>query len=237
MNFLQQFEYSFGLFSSINLDNVVDKLPLDNTKRRLFAFTKSPIRAIWIPILVEFINWLQKDCKCTSAYFTLRQQRPKLSPVSPSLQRSQTSRSRRKMSLRSVQTIARTNQKWNVLLTVLVTDFGTAAKFKDMKIDERYNVAKKMFFCCLGDNHPAKNCPKKRKCVIDDFEMTNDTFLHYAKKTEINKSAINTEGTKLTSNAESDRGLMPIATVRIFGQEGRLEDTLAVCDTGSTQTC
>ena len=45
-----------------------------------------------------------------------------------------------------------------------------------------------------------------------------------------------TEVTNLTSNVESIRDLMQIALDRIFGDEEKFEDTLAVCDTGSTQT-
>ena len=42
--------------------------------------------------------------------------------------------------------------------------------------------------------------------------------------------------TNLTSNVESVSGLLQIARVRIFGENGLFEDTLAACDTGSTQT-
>ena len=111
-------------------------------------------------------------------------------------------------------------------------------KFKSMKIDERYNVAKEknLCFCCLGDNHPAKDCPRKRKCGIEGCEKTRNKFLHYAKRPEKSQPATKTDGTNVTSNAESVRGLMQIARVRIFGRHGKFKDTLACCDTGSTQT-
>ena len=82
-----------------------------------------------------------------------------------------------------------------------------------MKIDERYNVAKEknFCFCCLRDNHPAKDCPKKRKCGIDGCEKTRNKFLHYAKRPENSKPDTKTDGTNVTSNAESVRGLMQIA--------------------------
>ena len=108
-----------------------------------------------------------------------------------------------------------------------------------MKINERYNVAKEKNLCfsCLGDSHPAKDCPRKRKCGIDDCDKTHNKFLHYAKKkTEKTKPLGQTEETNLTSNVDSVRGLMQIARVRIFGRNGQIEDTLACCDTGSTQT-
>ena len=107
-----------------------------------------------------------------------------------------------------------------------------------MKIDERYNNAKEknLCFCCLGDSHPAKDCPRKRKCGIDGCEKMQKKFLHHAKKPEINKSTSKTEGTNLTSNAESFRGLKQIARVGILGREGQFEETLADCNTGSTQT-
>ena len=74
-----------------------------------------------------------------------------------------------------------------------------------MKIDERYNNAKEknLCFCCLGDSHLAKYYPRTRKCGVDGCERTHNRFLHYSEKPEINKSTTKTEGTKLTSNAES----------------------------------
>ena len=111
-------------------------------------------------------------------------------------------------------------------------------KFKNMKIDERYNVVKekKLCFCCLANNHAAKDCPRKSNCGVDGCEKTHNKLLHYKKRSENLKPINKTEVTNLTSNVESIRGLMQIARVRIFGDEEQFEDTLAVCDTGSTQT-
>ena len=111
-------------------------------------------------------------------------------------------------------------------------------KFKNMKIDERYNVVKekKLCFCFLADNHAAKECPRKRNCGVDGCEKTHNKLLHYKKRSKNLKPINKTEMTNLTSNVESIRGLMQIARVRIFGDERHFEDTLAVCDTGSTQT-
>ena len=111
-------------------------------------------------------------------------------------------------------------------------------KFKNMKIEERFKFAKEknLCFCCLGGTHSAKNCQRKRKCGINGCEKNHSRFLHYDQPSKAAKPETRTEGTNLTSNAEPVRGLMQIARVRIFGNDGQFEDTLACCDTGSTQT-
>ena len=48
--------------------------------------------------------------------------------------------------------------------------------------------------------------------------------------------SVNSASTNLTINSESVRDLMQVARVKIFGQDGQFEDTLAACDTDSTQT-
>ena len=107
-----------------------------------------------------------------------------------------------------------------------------------MKIDDRYNVVreKRLCFCCLASDHSAKYCPRKRKCGIDGCEKNHNKLLHYKKKSDKNKPTTKTESTNLTSNTESVRGLMQIARVKIFGNDGKFEESLACCDTGSTQT-
>ena len=52
------------------------------------------------------------------------------------------------------------------------------AKFKGMKIDERYNVAKEtsLCFCCPGDNNPLKDCPRNRKFGVDGCERHTTDF-------------------------------------------------------------
>ena len=59
--------------------------------------------------------------------------------------------------------------------------------------------------------------------------------LHYRKKSEVSSVSVKSERPKLTRNSESVRGLMQVARVRIFGQDGHFEDIFAASDTGSTQ--
>ena len=74
---------------------------------------------------------------------------------------------------------------------------------------------------------------------MDMKRHTTDCFTHRRKK---KKKAITSEtkteidNRNLTSNAESAHGLMQIARIRIFGNNGSKQDVLAACDTGSTQT-
>ena len=87
----------------------------------------------------------------------------------------------------------------------------------------------------MSVNHSAKIVQKK-KCGIDNCEKAHNRTLHYRKKSEVSSVSVKSESTNLTSNLESVRGLMQVARVRIFGQDGQLEDTLAACVTGSIQT-
>ena len=222
MNILQQFGYSNDLFSSSNLDIAVTKLPLD-TKRRWFAFIEAPTKARRIPNLVEFNNWLQEEaqvherlihCAPTSSKFETQTTKFGKKPDfkrSPKPSGSAFSSNDNKTRTENKCPIEGSNHRvWN------------CDKFKNMKIDERYNVVKekKLCFCCLADNHAAKDCPKKRNCGFDGCEKTQNKLLHYKKKSENLKPINKTEATKLTSNVESIRGLMQIAHVRIFGNEG-----------------
>ena len=111
-------------------------------------------------------------------------------------------------------------------------------KFKNIKTQDRYDVAKEkgLCFACLSDNQVAKECPRKKKCGIENCEKTHNKLLQYRKKSEVSSVSVKSESTNLTSNSESVRGLMQVARPIIFGQDGQFEDTLAACDTGSTQT-
>ena len=238
VNILQQFGYSNDLFSSSNLDIAVSKLPLD-TKRRWFAFIEAPTKARRIANLVEFNNWLQEEaqvherlvhCAPTSSKFETQTtkfgKKPDFKKI-PKPSESAFSSNDDKTRTENKCPIDGSNHRvWN------------CDKFKNIKIDERYNVAKekKLRFCCLADNHAAKDCPRKINCGVDGCEKTHNKLLHYKKRSENLKPINKTEVTNLTSNVESIRGLMQIARVRIFGDEGQFEDTLVVCDTGSTQT-
>ena len=239
VNLLQQFAYWNDLFSSRNLNIAVSKLPLD-TKRRWFAFIEAPTKAKRIPNLVEFNNWLQEEvqvherlvhCAPTSSKFETQTTKFGKKPdfkKSPKPSESAFSSNDDKTRTENKCPIEGSNHRvWN------------CDKFRNMKINENgYNVVKekKLCFCCLADNHAAKNCPRKKNGGVDGCEKTHNKLLHYKKRSENLKPINKTEVTNLTSNVESIRGLMQIARARIFGDEGQFEDTLTVCDTGSTQT-
>ena len=226
------------MFSSSNLDIAVNKLPLD-IKRRWFAHIESPLKRTRIPNLVEFDSWLQEESQvherllsCTPS--TSKFESPKSNVVKkPDFKRNAKSN---ESTFNSNDSKEKTDVKCPI--DSASHRIWNCEAFKNMTVDERFKVAKekKLCFCCLGSSHPAKDCPRRRKCGIDGCERYHNKFLHYKKKPESNKPNARTEGTNLTSNAESVRGLMQIARVRIFGQDGQFEDTLACCDTGSTQT-
>ena len=236
VNILQQFGYSNDLFSSSNLDVAVNKLPLD-TKRRWFAYIESPSKVSRIPNLVEFNNWLQEE---SQVHERLIQCSPTTSKFDSQTAKFGKRSDFKKSSKSSESTFSSNDSKEKTEVKCPIEGgnhrIWNCEKFKNMKIDDRYNVAKdnKLCFCCLADNHLGKDCPRKRKCGIDNCEKFHNKFLHYKKKTDTSKPP--TEVTNLTSNAEPVRGLMQIARVRIFGSEGQFENTLAACDTGSTQT-
>ena len=104
-------------------------------------------------------------------------------------------------------------------------------------MQDRYDVVKekRLCFACLSDNHAAKECPRKKKCVIDNCEKTHNNLLHYREKSEVSSVSVKSKSTNLSGNSESVRGLMQVVRVRICGQDGQFEDTSAACDTDSTQ--
>ena len=91
-------------------------------------------------------------------------------------------------------------------------------KFKNMKTQDRYDVAKekRLCFAYLSDNHAAEECPGKNKCGIDNCEKTHNRLLNYRKKSEVSSVSVKSESTKLTSSSESVRGLTQVARVRIL---------------------
>ena len=184
VNILQQFGYSNDLFSSSNLDIAVIKLPLD-TKRRWFAFIEAPTKARRIPNLDEFNIWLQKEaqvherlvhCAPTSSKFETQTTKFGKKPdfkKNPKPSESAFSSNDDETRTENKCPIEGSNHRvWN------------CDKFENMKIDERYNVVKekKLCFCCLADNHAAKDRPRKRNCDVDGCEKTHNKLLHYRKR-------------------------------------------------------
>ena len=200
-------------------------------------FTESPARAMRAPNLIQE-DWLQEESQIHERLLSSGPTISKLDSASskfgqrfdfkknPKSGESALSSNTDKDRIDSKRPQCNANHRiWN------------CEKFKNMKTQDRYDVAKEKILCfaCLSDNHVARECPRK-KCGIDNCEKTHNKLLHNRKKFEVSSVSVKSKSTNLTSNSESVRGLMQVARVRIFGQDGQFEDTLAACDTGSTQT-
>ena len=87
-------------------------------------------------------------------------------------------------------------------------------------------LKKKIYVFCLGEKHSTKECKKSRKYRIDGCDKTHNRLLHQKKKQQV--SAEKPKGrANLTSDVESVLGLLQIAKVQSFGENGNFEDTLA----------
>ena len=106
-------------------------------------------------------------------------------------------------------------------------------KFKTMSADESYAAVKEKNLCfsSLGEKHSAKECQKSRKCGFDGCDKTHNRLLHQKTKRQVSAKK-SKDSTILTSNVESVSGFLEKSTSTTYG---RFEDTLAACDTGSTQ--
>ena len=53
-----------------------------------------------------------------------------------------------------------------------------------MDINNKWNAVKKekLCFCCLGDDHYSKDCKRRRKCGVLDFDEGHHKLLHFQKK-------------------------------------------------------
>ena len=169
VNILQQFGYTNDLFSSSNLDIAVNKLPLD-IKRRWFAHIESPLKRTRIPNLVEFDSWLQEESQvherllsCTPS--TSKFESPKSNVVKkPDFKRNAKSN---ESTFNSNDSKEKTDAKCPI--DSASHRIWNCEAFKNLTVDKRFKVAKekKLCFCCLGSSHPAKDCPRRRKCGID----------------------------------------------------------------------
>ena len=213
-------------------------MPLD-TKRRWFAFIESPARAMRVVNLIQFNEWLQEESqiheRLLSSDLTISQLDTPSSKCgkrfdfkkNPQSGESALCSNTDKDRLDSKCPLCNAKHRiWN------------CEKFKNMKTQDRYDVAKekRLCFACFSDNHAAKESPRTTKCGIDNCEKTHNKLLQYRKKSEVSSVSVKSESTNLIRNSESARVLMKVARVRIFGQDGQFDDTLAACDTNPTQT-
>ena len=108
--------------------------------------------------------------------------------------------------------------------------------FKKKSTDDRYKIVKekKLCFSCLNGSHEIKDC-NTRKCGTDGREKVQNRLLHEAIKSV--ELAVNKEETNLTTISKTIvRGDLQVFPVRVHGKTGSHEDTITLCDTGSSQT-
>ena len=105
-------------------------------------------------------------------------------------------------------------------------------EFKDLSLEDKYSFVKseKLCFGCLGGNHQIKE-RRIKFCGIGDCKRKHNRLLHPKVKADRNSTSTIANG-----NIVRQKGLLQVAAVRLFGLNGRVEDTWALCDTGSTQT-
>ena len=108
--------------------------------------------------------------------------------------------------------------------------------FKKKFIDGRYKTVKKKKLCflCLNSNHQIKD-GKTRTCGIDGCEKVHTRLLHKGVKSlePLDKKE---ETYLITISKNQFRGALQVVPIRVHGNAGSHEDTMALCDTGSSQT-
>ena len=114
-------------------------------------------------------------------------------------------------------------------------------KFQKVSITEKSEAVKqaKLCFECLTGKHRARDCKSKLKCRIDGCERNHNRLLHNRQTVthELIQSPDQTSETNLTNEtAWSVKGLLQVALLRIYAEDGSFVETKAVCDTASSQT-
>ena len=105
-------------------------------------------------------------------------------------------------------------------------------EFKDLSLEDKFFFVKseKLCFGCLGGNHQIKDC-RIKLCGIGGCKRKHNRLLHPKVKADQNST-----NTIANGNIVRQKELLQVAAVRLFGLNGRIEDTWALCDTGSIQT-
>ena len=204
------------MFLSSNFDIAISKLPLD-TKIRWFAFIESPARAMRAPNLIQFNEWLQKE---SQIHERLLSSGPTISKLDTPSSKSGRNFDFKKNSKSGESALSSNTDKdridSNCPLCNADHRISNCEKFKNMKTQDRYDFAKekRLCFACLSDNHAAKECPRTKKCGIDNCKKTHNKLLHFREKSEVSSVSVNSESTNRTSNSESVRGLMQVALLQ-----------------------
>ena len=163
VNVLQQFDYSNSLFSSSNLDIIVNKLPAD-IKRRWFAHIETASHRSKLPNLIELNEWLQEE--------TLVQERLKIAatnqfPESSYRGKQNSVRSGRDQPKNSTFTNDREIRFQKCPLDDGDHPLWKCDKFKKkLTVTERSEAVKQANLCfnCLTGKHCARDCKSKLQC-------------------------------------------------------------------------
>ena len=94
-------------------------------------------------------------------------------------------------------------------------------------------------FKWLTGKHRARDCKSKLKCGIDGCERNHNRMSHNKPTVthELIQSSDETGETNLASETTwSVKGLLQVAQLRIYAEDGSFVETNVVCDTASSQT-
>ncbi|XP_075255351.1 uncharacterized protein LOC142348070 [Convolutriloba macropyga] len=119
--------------------------------------------------------------------------------------------------------------------------FGSVINLKKLSITERSEAEKQANLCfkCMTGKHCARYCKSKLKCGIEGCERNHNRMLHNRQTVtyELIQSPDQTSETNLANEtAWSVKGLLQVAPLRIYAEDGIFVETKAVCDTASSQT-
>ena len=230
--FFSILDNSNNLFASSNLEIVTGKFPLD-MRRKWFGNIKKPQNRVKPPSLMDLNTWLQEQAivheRLLSSLKTL-----KYDPVKPNADSKKRDQKDRRSNFEAFVSDKRnTNQ---CPLQNGIHRIWQCEAFKKKSNDDRCKTVKekKLWVSCLNSNHQIKDC-KTRKCGIDGCEKVHNRLLHKAVKSlePLDKK----EETNLTTISKNiGRGALQVDPIRVHGNAGSNEDTMALCDTGSSQT-
>jgi hypothetical protein len=248
-NVLRQFNYMNDLYSSSNLNAVIGKLPPD---MKTGWFTHITKKGIPQPNLIEFNDWFQDKATVSERLLSLTS-----TPVNTTTQDKSAKGFKGNLPGRqnSSNFAANESQKTGkdssgesnysskgskeCPLQDGTHRLWTCYKFKNKTVSERYDLVKQLRLCfsCLSADHRIRDC-KAPKCGVNGCERRHNKLLHSNTPREVKPDEVKKEAhpTLLSkSEAVDHKGLLQIVPLRVYGKHG-FTDTMAVCDTGSTQT-
>ena len=183
----------------------ISKLPLD-IKKIWFAFIESAARAMRAANKIQFNEWLQQVSQIHEQFLSSG---PKISKLDTLSSKYGKRFHFRKNPMSGESTLSSNNDKDSTdskcPLCNAAHRIWNCEKFKNMKTQDRYKVAKeeRLCFACLSDNHAAKDCPREKKGRTDNCEKTHNRLLRFKKKSDVSSLSVKSEITNLTSNSGS----------------------------------